>query len=268
MGTIFLHTLRESMNRRFGLALLVAPALIVAMVLWWVRFKTQPGGVVMANVGTHAVGRAATFVPSMCGNLLQMSNSVMLFLAIFATAPLLTAFLEKGWIELLLSKGVARWKILLGRYAGALVLFLATLLVLDLIPALYFWARAGVAPGRFSVALLFVLLSFATVLATMALGAVLHGHAALPIMVAFLQVMVSAVLADRKRMYAVITAKWAQWLLDWAYRILPKNHELAQLGASYLRSGTINEWGFVWTSALFMAGTLGLAFWWFYRKSY
>ena len=268
MGTIFLHTLRESINRRFGLALLVAPALIAAMVLWWVRFKTQPGGLITAYVGKHSEGNAATFVPSMCGNLLQMSNSVMLFLAIFATAPLLTAFLGKGWIELLLSKGVARWKILLGRYAGALVLFLGTLLVLDLIPALYFWALAGVAPGHFCLALLFVLLSFATVLATMALAAVLHGHPALPIMVAFLQVMVSAVLADRKRLYAVITAKWAQWLLDWAYRILPKNHELALLGASYLRSGSVNDWWTVWTSALFMAGTLGLAFWWFYRKSY
>ena len=269
MGAIFLHTLRESVSSRMGAALLAASALVPVIFLGQLRFVAQSGGGVIVYRGVYPEGTSTDFVRQAYGTLLFLTSGPWVFLVVFAAAPLLTSFLEKGWVELLLSKGLARWKILMARFGGALALYGATLLLFDLGPALYFWARLGVRPGRWVVALSFLVLSFTTFLATMSLVGVLHGHPALPIMVAFLQVPVSGVLADRAQLlYRVITAKWAHWLIDWAYRILPKNQELSRLALGYMQRGAIDSWWPVWSSALFMAGTLAFACWWFQQKSY
>jgi ABC-type uncharacterized transport system permease subunit len=56
--------------------------------------------------------------------------------------------------------------------------------------------------------------------------------------------------------------------MDWVYRILPKNHELLGLAVNYLHTGTIESWWAVWSSALFVAGALGLSAWLLHRKSF
>jgi hypothetical protein len=106
-------------------------------------------------------------------------------------------------------------------------------------------------------------------LALMALVAVKHGSPALPIMSAFLMLILSPGLGQRKALlYNMITARWAQWLLDWVYRILPKHYELMELALKYVRGGTLDSWWPVWSSALFLGGCLGLAHWLFYRRSF
>ena len=268
MGTVFLHTLWESLHRRMGLVLLAISVLVPTGLLYLIRFQARDDGTVMAYLFSNRVGTAAEFVPSALSGLLQMTVGLWLFMGIFAIAPLLTTYLEKGWADLLLSKGVARWQVLLGRYGGGLALFATTLLILDGAPAIYFWARTGIAPGRFFLGVAMLGLSFASVLALMALTAMVQASPSILIIVGFMQVIVSSLLAQRESLYALMSAQWVQWLMDWVYRILPKNHELLGLAVNYLRTGTIESWWAVWSSALFVAGALGLSAWLLHRKSF
>lgn len=268
MKTIFLHTLRESLHRRMGLVLLVISALVPAGLLYLIRFQTRDDGTMVAYVFSNRVGTASEFVQSALTGMLHMTVGLWLFLGIFAIAPLLTTFMEKGWADLLLSKGVARWQVLLGRYGAGLALFAVSLLILDGTPAVYFWTRTGIAPGRFFVGVGLLALSFATLLALMAVTAMVQASPAILIIVAFMQVILSSLLAQREALYALMSANWLEWLIDWSYRILPKNHELLGVAVDYFRTGTIASWWAVWSSALFVAGALGVAYWLFHRKSF
>jgi hypothetical protein len=87
--------------------------------------------------------------------------------------------------------------------------------------------------------------------------------------VAFLQAILSGVLYHRVQyFYSVITWKWAQWLLDWCYRLLPKNSELIDIATSHYTPRNVWEgWWPVWSTAVFMAVACAWAYWRFQRKA-
>lgn len=268
MGTVFLRALEESFRRRLGLWLLLLAVLVPGFYFWLVSFQTQADGTVMAQVLDRFRRPASFFVPATFAVLLRMTATAFFYLAVFATAPLLTSFMEKGWADLLLSKGVPRWQVLLGRYASAVTLFLGVVLVADVTLALYFWGRTGIAPGNFLGALGLLALSFACLAALMTLGAMVQASPVLIIGVAVVQMAVSTVLAQREGLYTFITTEWVHWLMDGAYYVLPKNSELHELAFDFLQSGAMSSWGPVWSSVLPLLGALGVAAWLLHRKSF
>lgn len=269
MITVLWHTLRESYNRRMGLVLLIISVLVAGLYLWFPRIVTQPDGSIVAYMGERLQGKASAYADSMFMNLLRLSGTLWVMVGAFAAAPLLTSHMEKGWVDLLLSKGVARWQMFLARWLGALVLFIASMALMTGIPTLYFWVRAGVTPGRFFPAVSMIVLSFAALLALMALISMAHASQAVPITFAILYTAMAPMLAFREHvLYDIIKAKWAHWLIDWIYRILPKTHELGQMASVYLQTGAIKEWWPVWSSGLFILGALALSCWLMHRKSF
>ena len=202
--------------------------------------------------------------------LLDAANTFWVILAIFAVAPLLMSFLEKGRADLVVSKGTPRWKIFLGRYLGTYALFAGTVFLLAVVPALYLWARTGVSIRQYLIAVCISVFTFSTVLAVMSIAAMGASHPALPIILAFVYTVFAPLLAQRKALFYqdIITGKWGQWLMDWAYRILPKTSELAGASRKYLMAGVLDSWWPLWSSALFVAGALALSCWLMHRKSF
>lgn len=269
MLTVMWHTLRESVHRRMGVVLIVISLLPPGFLLWKMQVRTLPSGLIAASVGKNTELLATTFAQDWLTAQLVMIANVWMLIGIFAVAPLLTSFLEKGWAEMLLAKGVRRWQLFLGRYFGSLLLFAASLAVVGGIPAAYIWWRTGIHEGRFLGALGILLFSFATIQALMALAALNQPTAAVPTMAGFLLTILSPTLALRKEtLFRLITSEWARFSMDWLYRILPKNQELGRMATAYWRTGTIDAWWPVWTSAVFLVCTLALALWLFHRKSF
>jgi hypothetical protein len=164
---------------------------------------------------------------------------------------------------------VRRWEILVGRFAGTLGLFALTLCAANLSVAFYLWVRTGIGPGRLVLALVFVIFSFSTLLAVMTLSTLAVATPAIPIIVGFLLAILSPMLAKRQQeFYVFITSAWARSVLDWSYRILPKNYELQRMAGMYMIRGTVTDWWPVWSSAIFLAATLALATWVLHRKSF
>jgi len=267
MLTVLWYTLRESIHRRMGLVLLVFSVLLPSMLFAIARFETQPDGRIFVRMGRFLHRDIHAYVNEALGNLLNFTAGPWLFLGMFAAAPLLASYLEKGSSDMLLSKGVSRWQFFLGRFLGVLALFVLAIVVMDGGSALYLWARTGVAPERFPVALLLPLLSFAAYLAMMALVSLSQANAGLLIMVAFLQATFSAILFNRNQLFTFITWGWVRTSLDWLYRILPKNSELDRMATSYFRLGTY-EWWPVWSTGVFILVVLGASFWFLHRKSF
>lgn len=270
MWTVFVHTLKESIHRRIALALIVVAVFFFAIQIGFTHFTRDANGELMVRHGKSSAPIAAkTFVATdVFPASIQVLANMWVLLTLLASTSLLTSYMEKGWVELLLSKGTPRWQIFAGRYCGTLALFVVTAWIMNVVCPIYFALRADVPLRPYLVALSFLLLSFAAGLAILVLVSTAHPNAGLLVLVVFLEFIVSGMLAGREQLAKSIPWKWVSWVMDWMYRILPKHEELNRLATRYVQSQTIATWFPVWTTALFLVVASAWAFWRFERKAF
>src|SRR5947209_5217289 len=228
MLTVLKHTLIESIHKRMAVVLMVVSVIIFALSMYFFRVQTQPDGKIVVTMPNSKVSQPVEgFVREYSVSHLALTAQLWTLLGIFALAPLLSSYLDTGIAGLLFTKGLARWQIFFGRVGGAFALFVGTLVLLDGLPAVYFWLRAGVSPKNFLIAVSILVFTFLSIVATMAIISLHSRGPASAIIVAFLQVTVSAFLAERAMILKMFNAKWFEKSLDFAYYVLPKNSDLA-----------------------------------------
>lgn len=268
MLSVLKHTLIESIHKRMALALLVISMLIFSFTLYFFRIQTQPDGkVLVLTQGGKASQPAEGFVREYFASTLMTTAGLWTLLGIFALASLLSSYLEPGMAGLLFTKALARWQILLGRVGGAFTVFVATLVVLDGLPSIYFWLRTGISSKHFLVAVAILALSFLSIVATMAFVTLQRRGAAPAIIIAFLQITISGVLAERAMILRMFNAKWFERSLNFTYYVLPKNSDLTRAAQGYMATGHITNWMPLWSTALFAAAMLGFSIFQLQRKS-
>lgn len=268
MLAAYLHSLREAVNRRMALVLIGMAILMAVILALLIKVKPLPNGTSMVFLGQHMMGPPGLGVPAILTQEVEITGGLWIFLAIFASTPLLVSFLEKGWVELTLTKGVPRWKVLLGCYGSGVTLYAMTLGVAMLPAAMWLCMKTGVGIQPFLVAIAFETFGFAALMAIVALAALSQTGPALPITLAIVADLFSPALANRKiGLFALITSGWGQGTINWVYRILPKNYEIVDSSRNYIQFHTIPPaWPF-WSTGIFTVATLGLAIWLLHRKS-
>ncbi len=150
-------TIREGIARKtiLGMFIVSTVAIIIAALLFQMDV-VQHGLLSPATSHMQAHnGRASAPPAAMLGitflDIVWISISATLlficvFLGVFVTAGFITSLMEKGSIDLLLSKPVSRWVYIAGRYVGAVVIIFAevTYLIFGL------WLVAGLSLGSWS----------------------------------------------------------------------------------------------------------------------
>ncbi len=129
-------TIREGIARKtiLGMFIVSTAAIIIAILLFQMDV-VQHG--LLSPAASHVQvrnGNASAPPPSMLGvtvldGVWMVVSATLLFicvfLGVFVTAGFITSLMEKGSIDLLLSKPVSRWVYIAGRYVGAVVIILA-----------------------------------------------------------------------------------------------------------------------------------------------
>lgn len=210
----------------------------------------------------------------------QLGTAFLLYplailLSVFATASLVPRMLEKGTIDLLLSKPITRPSLFLSRYAGALLTAAINLLYLTVgLAAILAW-KTGVWNGGFVLSGLLMSLYFACLLAFTVLAGVLLKSTTVSIMITAALFFVSLVvrLPHANRDWPLlITSRvgrfLAQAVVETLYYALPRSYEFVQSTASLIRHEGSVGWGAVLGSAGSGAVALGLAVVYFSRRDY
>jgi len=268
MFAAYLNALQESMGRRVAWVLLGVAVLVAAAFIAIVHVRAVPGGVALA-VGSQPPSPAGLAVPSLLESELRATGSLWLLLAIFAAAPLLSATLEKGWLELTFSKGTARWRIFFGRFLAGLTLYSLTFVVASLPVAVWLSWRTGVATWQMGTALLIQTFSFAALLSVAALATLPQKGVALPIIASVAIWVLTPSLAMRRETYdRIFSSHLAREIVDWVYRILPKCTELENMCVSLVHGGAIGSWWPIWSTAIFTLVVIGLTLWLVERQSF
>ena len=270
MWTVFTHALKESIHRRIALALIVVAVFFFAVQIGFTHFSHAPNGELVVTHGDSKTAIAArTFVTAdVFPTSIVLLSNLWVLLTLLAGSSLLASYMEKGWAELLLSKGTPRWQIFAGRYCGVIGLFVITAFVMQVLSTIYFALRAGVPLGPYFVALSFILVSFLGALSILVLVSTSQPNAGLLVLVAFLESIVSNLLASREQITKAVPWKSVVWVIGWMYRILPKHEELSRMATRYYQGQPITDWFPLWTTALFIVVATSWAFWRFERKAF
>lgn len=174
------------------------------------------------------------------------------FLAIFASAGLTPSVLEAGRISLLLSKPLTRPMLLMGRFAGNLLIVALNHVYL----ICTIWAIIGLKTGiwdtRFLLAIPVSIFIFAVLLCIVVLIGVVSESAALSVMVPVALMLISSILAQRQVVVKLLSSEWSRELWMALYWIVPKVFDLGSaLKQTILYDRSVNWFTPIWTSAVF-----------------
>ena len=191
-----------------------------------------------------------------------------MFLAVFASAGLIPAVFEPGRIELLLSKPVERYHILVGRYIGNLLVIASNVFYLVFAVWLIFGLKTGVWTPGFLWSSVLTVFIFAVLLTVVLLVGVLWESAVVSTMVTFGIMMMSPILAQQRILERLLTSEWSRNIMRVLYWVLPKVFDVGRIARELVLGNPVTSWMPVWSSALFGLAILSTGLYVFARRNY
>ncbi|MFI5263431.1 MAG: ABC transporter permease subunit [Candidatus Kapaibacterium sp.] len=161
--------------------------------------------------------------------------SVMLYfmtvcVGVFATTGFITSQMEKGTIDLLLSKPVPRWLYIIGRYVGSVSIILLEVIWF----VVGMWCVVSLSTGTWHVAFLasifFIMLGFAGIYSVVVLISVLSRSSALSIVIGIGLYFISLLIAGAKGIEKMVTTdskSTLSYIADALYYLFPQTSDMS-----------------------------------------
>jgi ABC-type transport system involved in multi-copper enzyme maturation permease subunit len=267
-------TIRESMAKFTFLAFLLMSTLMLVIVTFAVNLDVVDGALAAARLFGQDVklGGQEISIDSLVSGIQTGTAGVLfavgLFLSIFATANLVPVMLEKGYVDLLLSKPLSRPALFLGRYLGALSVVGLNLFYLIGGVWIVLGLKTGMWRPQLLVAGLVILLTYAIILGFMMMVGVLTRSSSITIMLSYFLFPLTAFLFIRDNLTVMLTSKVFVAVLEALYWMLPKINEISLYMVNLTMGKPVGSSAPLFTSALFGAACLALGTTVFTRKDY
>jgi ABC-type transport system involved in multi-copper enzyme maturation permease subunit len=246
-------TFQEARARWLFWGLFGLSTLLIALFLFVFKIDLVEGAIsIMGIQGTTKAITIRTFVLRSYSFIAMFLYIWGTLLAIFASSGLIPSVLEPGRIALLISKPVHRPVLLLGRYAGnVLVVALNHIYLVGAI-----WIIIGLKTHlwepRFLLAIPTCLFIFGVLLCVVTLIGVVTESAALSVMISAALMVISAILAQRQLMMRLLSSEWSRDFWRALYWTVPKFYDLATVMMGTIVFNRNLDWTRpIWTSAAF-----------------
>ena len=271
---ITLSTLREAMARKVFLFFLGISAVVI-IVLAIITGLTDTSSI-LNNVGNFSSGNKME--AGGIGNLVTMLEILIintianlgLLLAIFSSASFVPVMVEKGNIDLLLSKPISRAQLLWGKFFGGI--FVVLINIAFLIIGVWLIISLKFSYWNFAVlwSILLITFAYAALNSVIVLFGVITKSSILGMMSAYFIYLILSpfLLAAKDRVIPFLNNKVLNTVLDGFYYIIPKTSELFGKDIFNLASGTNIEIQPIISSFLFLLLIMILSVEMFKRKDY
>ena len=192
---------------------------------------------------------------------------VGILLALFATGGLIASMLERGQVDLLLTKPLSRSKILIGRLLGVSVVMLALLIYLLGAVWLVMSIKTGVWNPRFLIAIGIVFIMFMVLYSLITITSVWTGSAPLSLILTFGLLFATLILAIEPLRDQITQP--GRGIVIAFYNVLPKFVDVGAYIVPQLVSGQpVESWSPLVSSLAFGIIAYAGAFWLFQRKDF
>lgn len=268
--TVSWYTLREAMARKVFIFFSIISLLVViftAIILG----VTNLDSLVNGFAGKNAVPMMIDIVSKLEIAIITPLASLGLLLAIFASSSFIPIMLEKGNIDLLLSKPVSRTQLLWGKYFGGILVVFLNIAILILGVWLSISFKFSIWSYTFLWSILIITFTFAVLYSIIVLFGVLTKSSMFGMMFAYLIFLILSPLLKFASgdVQNFITSEFWKGVIDTSYYIIPKTSEL--MGNTIMtlaQGGGIENYQPIWTSLLFLAAMMGLSNYIFNKKDF
>jgi ABC-type transport system involved in multi-copper enzyme maturation permease subunit len=192
-----------------------------------------------------------------------------LFLSIFSTAGIISYLLEKGNIDLFLSKPISRFQLILGKYfGGILIVFLNVAYAV-----IGIWILIGIKFSNWDMTFLYSVLSitfaFAVIYSLIILTTVLTRSSVLALVLSYtIFFIISPVLAGREKLYELTNNYTLKVFMDVLHYLVPQTSELGTISTNLAATGKIQNNEPIWTSVCLCILILSASITIFNKKDY
>ena len=268
--TIAGFTVREALSRKIIIAFFAISTFVILLfagIFAFVPFEDLTGMIrtndkAVINISKEIVKMFKMFVvaPLFGGGL---------FLAIFSASGFIPSMLEKGNIDLLLSKPISRMQIILGKYLGGVLIVLANIAYLIITIWILVGLKFDVWSISFLSSILTITFAFATLYALIILIGILTQSSVLAMMISYLIFFIfSPILAARENIALFLDSKFSKTLLDILYYIIPQTSDLGSIAKDLALDQTVVSYQPIAVSLLFIILILYLSIIIFNKKDY
>ena len=263
-------TFREAFARKIFWAFFGCSTALILFFIFIMRIDVVEGAIATISLfGNTSRGEDVhRMVRQVHGAIAAFLFTAGMFLAVFASAGLIPAVFEPGRIELLLSKPVERYHILLGRYIGNVLVVAANVFYLVFSVWLIFGIKTGVWTAGFIWSSGLIMFIFAVLLTVVVLVGVLWESAVVATMVTFGIMLISPILAQKQILERLLSSEWSRNVVRIMYYALPKVFDVGRIVRATVLGDPIGTWMPIWSSALFGVVILSAGLFVFARRNY
>ncbi|MGH2575912.1 MAG: ABC transporter permease [Ignavibacteria bacterium] len=269
MWPIITSTFREAFAKKIFIGYYILYTLIILFFLLAVNIDSVEGIIsVMGSSGSEE--NIKEFVISAQAGMTSFSYLLVLIFCIISSASFIPSMVDKGTIDLLISKPLSRTSILLSKFLGA-VLFVALSLVYFIG---FIWLILSAKSGYWNFNFLYTILSLTFAFAVMYSIVVLIGlmtqSAILGILVnLFLIFVLLPVLSNREIViFSFVTNEAVRFIFNFFYYIFPKPGEINDITIKLITGEHVDSWQPAITSLLFCSAVMAFSVYYFSKKDY
>ena len=280
---IILLTLRELTAKKITLGLFLVSTLVWVMLSFALNLDIVDGTLAgMRIFGQDAMDADEVGRTDDAGNPIDMLTQFVIgieqgvagasywmgiLLALFATAPLINGMLERGRIDLLLSKPISRNALLGSHVIGVLVVVFILAVYLMGMVWLVMSYKSGIWNGRFLYSISMVLIMFSVMYSVVLLIGVSTQSTALSLIVTYGLIFASLVLAAKDEILTQINPPWRQVYVAF-YHVLPNFAEVTVPVVQLVAGDTVESWYPLFSAIAFGVVIYILAFVKFNRRDF
>lgn len=263
-------TFREAFARKIFWGFFGCSTALIVFFLFIMRVDVVEGALATLSIfGRSGPSQSVEkMVVSVHAGIANFLYSIGMFLAVFASAGLISAVFEPGRIELLLSKPVSRYNILLGRYAGNVLVVAANLFYLVLAIWIIFGIKTGVWHPGFLFAAVSTLFMFSVLLTVSVLVGVLWESAAVSIMATFGLMVISSIVSAKSTWERLLSSEWSRDIVRGLYYVLPRIIDIGRINRDLISNQPVTDWASVWSTAAFGVVVLCISLYLFSRRDF
>lgn len=266
--TLIFSTFREAVAKKIFVGFFAISTLIILVFLFLINVDSIEGMVdMMESSGQEGVKQLVIGFEVAMINISYLLIITFCFISVSSFIP---SMLEKGNIDLLLSKPVSRSKIILAKFIGGVLLIFLSLLYLIGSVWLILSSKSGYWDYHFLYSVFWLTLSFAIIYSLIILIGVISQSTILSIIISlFLVFIVCPVLFFREEtIFSLVNNSTAQFVINFFYYILPKPTDINKITTDIITGEPVKSYMPVYSSVLFMLVSLSVSIFYFRKKDY
>lgn len=193
-----------------------------------------------------------------------------IFISIFMTAGILPSMMERGTIDLLLSKPLSRSSLLLGKVLGGFLVAAGSMAFFILGAWLIISTATGVWNMGFLLSLLPILLIFLSLYSLLVFVGVTTQSSALGMIICYLIIMIISPVLDSREalLFVIIQSDLGRSFLTLLYWIFPQVNDVSHISAAIIHNETVSSYAPLFHAAAFSAVFFTLSALVFKRKEF